>query len=76
MATKNSKPLADLTAYRKSRLENQSEFWSRFGVTQSGGSRYESGRGLPKPVALLVQAFADGLIDDAALAKLKKKIAR
>ena len=23
---------------------NQSQFWSRIGVTQSGGSRYESGR--------------------------------
>jgi predicted transcriptional regulator len=31
---------------------NQSEFWSRIGVTQSGGSRYESG---PKPVRELVR---------------------
>ena len=29
---------------------NQQEFWARVGVTQSGGSRYESGRKLPKPV--------------------------
>ncbi len=28
---------------------NQQEFWSRIGVTQSGGSRYESGRTMPKP---------------------------
>jgi len=34
---------------------NQSEFWSRIGVTQSGGSRYESGRALPKPVRELVR---------------------
>ncbi len=33
---------------------NQSEFWSRISVTQSGGSRYESGRNLPKPVQLLL----------------------
>lgn len=33
---------------------NQSEFWSRISVTQSGGSRYESGRSLPKPVQLLI----------------------
>jgi len=33
---------------------NQSEFWSRIAVTQSGGSRYESGRNLPKPVQLLL----------------------
>ena len=29
---------------------NQQEFWSCLGVTQSGGSRYESGRTMPKPV--------------------------
>ena len=29
---------------------NQQEFWTRIGVTQSGGSRYESGRSMPKPV--------------------------
>lgn len=33
---------------------NQSEFWSQIGVTQSGGSRYESGRNIPKPVQLLL----------------------
>lgn len=33
---------------------NQSDFWGRLGVTQSGGSRYESGRDMPKPVALLL----------------------
>jgi transcriptional regulator with XRE-family HTH domain len=34
---------------------NQSQFWSAVGVTQSGGSRYESGRGMPKPVRELVR---------------------
>lgn len=34
---------------------NQSQFWSAVGVTQSGGSRYESGRGMPKPVWELVR---------------------
>lgn len=67
-------PLTDLAAYRKSRGENQTEFWSRFGVTQSGGSRYESGREVPAPVAILVLAFADGLLDDAALEKLRKRV--
>lgn len=33
---------------------NQSDFWSRIGVTQSGGSRYESGRRVPKPVQILL----------------------
>lgn len=29
---------------------NQAEFWSKIGVTQSGGSRYESGRSMPRAV--------------------------
>ncbi len=29
---------------------NQQEFWGKIGVTQSGGSRYESGRTMPRPV--------------------------
>ena len=33
---------------------NQSEFWSALGVTQSGGSRYESGRNIATPVRLLL----------------------
>lgn len=33
---------------------NQGEFWGVFGVTQSGGSRYESGRRIPKPVRMLL----------------------
>lgn len=33
---------------------NQAEFWSRLSVTQSGGSRYESGRNIPGPVRLLL----------------------
>lgn len=34
---------------------NQQEFWGRIGVTQSGGSRYESGRRMPKPVRELLR---------------------
>ena len=34
---------------------NQQEFWSAVGVTQSGGSRYETGRSMPKPVCELVR---------------------
>ncbi len=34
---------------------NQQEFWSAVGVTQSGGSRYETGRSMPKPVLELVR---------------------
>jgi transcriptional regulator with XRE-family HTH domain len=34
---------------------NQQQFWSAVGVTQSGGSRYESGRSIPKPVCELLR---------------------
>ncbi len=40
---------------RRRRRMNQQEFWSRIGVTQSGGSRYESGRTMPKPVRELLR---------------------
>ena len=39
---------------------NQKEFWGRVGVTQSGGSRYESGREMPEAVqALLALVYCD-----------------
>ncbi|MFY9326543.1 MAG: transcriptional regulator [Georgfuchsia sp.] len=44
----------NLAGYRKKLGLNQSAFWSELGITQSGGSRYESGRNLPAPVALLL----------------------
>lgn len=59
---------SDIAAYRRARGENQSDFWSRLGVTQSGGSRYESGRNVPKPVRLLMRLYDAGRITDADLA--------
>jgi len=53
---------------------NQSEFWSRIGVTQSGGSRYESGRTIPKPVRTLITlAYGSEKEAEALLAKLRGK---
>jgi hypothetical protein len=34
---------------------NQQDFWSAVGVTQSGGSRYETGRSMSNPVRELVR---------------------
>lgn len=73
MAKAPKSPLKDLRAYRESLGENQTTFWNRFGATQSGGSRYESGREMPVPLAMLMLAFADGLLDDAAIGKLRRK---
>lgn len=39
---------------RNRRQLNQTEFWRRVGVSQSGGSRYESGRKIPRPVQMLL----------------------
>src|SRR6478609_9671598 len=47
---------------RKLRM-NQQDFWSRIGVTQSGGSRYESGRRMPKPVLELLRVVHVERID-------------
>ena len=34
---------------------NQTDFWRRVGVGQSAGSRYESGRNIPRPVQMLLR---------------------
>jgi len=52
MSNNDNKP--DLKAIRQKRGMNQSQFWQPLGVTQSGGSRYESDRNMPKPVETLV----------------------
>jgi transcriptional regulator with XRE-family HTH domain len=54
---------------RRLRL-NQQEFWSRVGVTQSGGSRYESGRSMPRPVRELLRLVH---IERIELAKARGK---
>lgn len=66
--------LKDVGSYRKANGLNQSQFWSRFGVTQSGGSRYESGRNLPRPVAILVWLRERGRITDQDLENALKAI--
>ena len=45
---------------RKEHGMNQATFWSQYGVTQSGGSRYESGRNIPGPAQLLIALHAAG----------------
>lgn len=39
---------------RKKLSLSQSDFWSKIAVTQSGGSRYESGRRIPSQVQTLL----------------------
>ena len=49
---------------------NQEEFWTRIGVTQSGGSRYESGRTMPKPVRELLRLVH---VEQVDLSRVKKE---
>ncbi len=49
---------------------NQQQFWSKIGVTQSGGSRYENGRNIPGPVRELLRLVHVERID---LNKVKKE---
>jgi predicted transcriptional regulator len=53
---------------RKLRL-SQYDFWNKVGVTQSGGSRYENGRNMPKPVRELVRLVHIQKVD---LSKIQK----
>ncbi len=55
---------------------NQSEYWKRVGVTQSGGSRYESGRAIPKPTRLLIWLRKAGRISDKDLADAMRAISK
>lgn len=45
----------DIREIRRKLGLNQSEFWSKLGITQSGGSRYESGRDMPWAVNQLLR---------------------
>ena len=53
---------------------NQQSYWSRFGVTQSGGSRYESGRDIPTPTSMLIWLLESGRITDQDLADAQKAV--
>jgi len=61
----------DVKQLRVTRGERQEQFWRRFGVAQWTGSRYETdGRHMPRPVQMLVIAFALGMLTDDDLDRL------
>lgn len=70
--------LKDIGGYRRVRNQNQITFWGRFGVTQSAGSRYETGRDMPVQVAALIWLVDSGKLDETdlqkALAVAKKQL--
>ena len=64
----------DLKVYRTKLGMIQAPFWNRFGVTQSGGSRYESGRDMPEPLKMLFWLRLNERITDADLKDALKAI--
>lgn len=65
---------AEMRELRRRLKMNQLSFWSKLGVTQSGGSRYEAGRDIPEPVKLLIQlVYGSEESSTALLAKLRQK---
>ncbi|PXX79127.1 helix-turn-helix domain-containing protein [Rivihabitans pingtungensis] len=44
----------EIRALRNSKKMNQAQFWGALNVTQSCGSRYESGRKIPTLVQLMI----------------------
>ena len=61
----------ELRRFRLRLQENQETFWARFGVTQSSGSRFESGTCMPSPLAILVRLYVNGEINENSLAYKK-----
>lgn len=72
MARKKKADFSNIAAERKKKGINQKDFWTRYGVTQSGGSRYESGRNIPRPLSILLSLHRSGKISDKDLADALK----
>ncbi|MCB1966955.1 MAG: hypothetical protein KDI64_13195 [Candidatus Accumulibacter sp.] len=53
--------------YRRRLGEQQAVFWGRVGITQSGGSRLESGQAMPAPVQLMLAGLTLGVINPDSL---------
>lgn len=71
--------IENLREIRKGTGKNQQQFWSEIGITQSGGSRYESGRNIPKSIRALIKivhiekiALSEINGDDFKIAQLLK----
>ena len=57
----------ELKRFRISKRESQEKFWGRFGVTQSSGSRFETGLAIPAPVSILLKLYVSGRLTDGDL---------
>nr|WP_315468991.1 hypothetical protein [uncultured Undibacterium sp.] len=65
ISTMSSMPTAHKLKWLRRKLkENQTEFWSRFGVTQSQGSRFEQGMCMQSPLAILLTLYIESKVND------------
>ena len=69
MANAKTPETIDAREIRRRLGLNQQQFWSTLGVTQSGGSRYESGRNMPKPVCELLRLVHVEGVDIASITR-------
>jgi len=65
-----------IVEYRKKKKESQRRFWARFGVTQSRGSRFESGAEIPPPVSILLGLYFNRAISDGDLGRAGRMLRR
>jgi DNA-binding transcriptional regulator YiaG len=65
---------AKIQENRKISGMNQYAYWSRFGITQSGGSRYESGRNIPMPTSMLMRLLEAGRITEQDIVDAMKAV--
>lgn len=62
--------LDDVEKLREFTRLNQTQFWGQVGITQSGGSRYEKGRRIPKSVQALLRLV---YIEKLDLARVRRE---
>lgn len=67
MSTAEKNESIDIREIRYELGMNQQKFWSALGVTQSGGSRYENGRNVPKSIRELCRLLYVERIDIKAI---------
>jgi DNA-binding transcriptional regulator YiaG len=72
MARKQKLDFSNIAHTRKKIGITQADFWTRYGVSQSGGSRYESGRNIPKPLAILIWLHLSGKVTEQDMADAVK----